>query len=668
MTPFNKFNEAIRKNVNRLMKTSVALQADVERDELWDIYLRSFPEGTNPTYKERTEHDCNCCKQFIRNFGGTVFVNGGKVDTIWNVKTGDFYEEVAREMHMYVSKKAIRNIYMHTESVVGGKPNVQLLENNDTIKWEHFNFKLPSELVNGDKSRILGDASSNYSVLKRSLEELTVGAGEIVVDLIDQNSLYRGEEHRSIVNKFLQLKSKYDKLKTRRQKELFLWEQSVKMKHAGRIKNTVIGTLLADLSDGVDLERAVKSFEDKVAPYNYKRPKALITKSMVKNAEKKVAELGIEDSLKRRFAVAEDITINNVLFADRSAKKKMGVFDELMDGTVGRKPSMDKVEEVSVSDFVEKVLPKADTVEIMVENRHGSNFMSVIAPEDPDSKNILKWGNNFSWTYNGDATDSIKEKVKTAGGTVDGFLRCSLAWSNFDDLDIHVVEPTGSEIYYGDRKGQSGGTLDVDMNAGGRNSRTPVENIIWKNRSRMQEGLYEVYVHNYAKREAADVGFVLEVEVDGDVHTFEYPKAVDDKKRVSVVKFEYTHKNGVKVVDSIPSTTSTKEIWGINTNDFRKVSMVMQSPNHWDDNDVGNRHWFFIMEGCLNPDKARGLYNEFLTPELNEHRKVFEVLGSKIKAEHSEDQLSGLGFSSTKDDAILCRVSGKFNRVIKVKF
>lgn len=46
---------------------------------------------------------------------------------------------------------------------------------------------------------------------------------------------------------------------------------------------------------------------------------------------------------------------------------------------------------------------------------------------------------------NGSVADSFKEKVKAAGGNVDGFMRCSLHWFNYDDLDLHVTEPGGRE-------------------------------------------------------------------------------------------------------------------------------------------------------------------------------------------------------------------------------
>lgn len=98
--------------------------------------------------------------------------------------------------------------------------------------------------------------------------------------------------------------------------------------------------------------------------------------------------------------------------------------------------------------------------------------------------------------------------------------------------------------------------------------------------------------------------------------------------------------------------------------------MIMLSPNHWHDNTIkqGNLHYFFIIDKCINPDQARGFYNEFLNNDLNTHRKVFEVLSSKLKTIESNDQLSGLGFSSTQHNTIIARISGSFNRTIKVKF
>ena len=59
-----------------------------------------------------------------------------------------------------------------------------------------------------------------------------------------------------------------------------------------------------------------------------------------------------------------------------------------------------------------------------------------------------------------------------------GDVQVTLRWDNPVDLDLHVIDPSGEEIYFSHSTSQSGGTLDVDANAGCGND-APVENIYW---------------------------------------------------------------------------------------------------------------------------------------------------------------------------------------------
>jgi len=63
------------------------------------------------------------------------------------------------------------------------------------------------------------------------------------------------------------------------------------------------------------------------------------------------------------------------------------------------------------------------------------------------------------------------------------------------------------------------------------------------------------------------------------------------------------------------------------------------------------------VENCLNPEPVRGIYNEYLSSDLDKHRKVFEILGDKLKCDFSENQMSGFGFSSTKQESVVARVT-----------
>jgi hypothetical protein len=56
-------------------------EVEVDKEEMWALYLNSFPEGANPIFRERRVHDCSCCRHFIRDIGAMVILDGYKVKT-----------------------------------------------------------------------------------------------------------------------------------------------------------------------------------------------------------------------------------------------------------------------------------------------------------------------------------------------------------------------------------------------------------------------------------------------------------------------------------------------------------------------------------------------------------------------------------------------------------
>ena len=136
---------------------------------------------------------------------------------------------------------------------------------------------------------------------------------------------------------------------------------------------------------------------------------------------------------------------------------------------------------------------------------------------------------------------------------------------------------------------------------------------------------------------------------------------------ISVLVFKWTGTE-LEIGESLPAMNASKYVWGIATETFRRVNVVMMSPNHWDDRGVGNKHYFFMLDGCQNDGTARGFYNEFLKGELTPHRKVLEIVGSKMRTDNSINQLSGLGFSSTQRNHLIVRVKGSFTRTLRVTF
>lgn len=668
---FRQFKEAVARQYEQ-MKGHQLYRTEVEKELMWITYIESFPPGTNPMMRERTEHDCQSCKSFIRAVGSMVCEIDGNLVCLWDCEVGEPYTKVAEAMRELVIDAPIKNVLLHDQRHAGVDQNHQQCDDGEIITWEHFHVELPQHCVNQDRGSVYADKQSQRDVFARALGEITDDAIETTIELIDQGSLYRGEEHLHTVQQFAKVKKEWDKLEDEREHDMFTWRQDLGPA-VTRVRNSAIGTLLVDLSEGKTLNDAVRMFESKVAPANYKRPKALVTKAMVNRARKTVEELGYATALGRRFARAEDISVNEVIFANRDARKAMGadVFDELISETRENPKDLDKVEKVPIDKFIRDILPKAASVELLFENKHAGNLVNLVAPQDPEAKLLFKWPNNFSWAYQGDLADSIKERVKSRGGNVTGFFRASLAWFNSDDLDLHLVEPDGTEIHFGRKRSHSGGQLDVDMNvdsSGPNTSRNAVENITYAQPGQMRAGKYHLFVHQYTRREHKDVGFEVEFELGGETITFAYDREVRAKDRVTVAKFEWGPRKGLKITESLPRQDISKTLWNLPTQTYHPVTMVMLSPNHWNGRPIGNRHWFFVLQDCQREGSSRGFFNEYLSDDLREHRKVFELLGSKMRTEEQGEQLSGLGFSSTKRNNVLAKVSGSFNRTINITF
>lgn len=685
---FTEMRDKLMEHFNEMVKDVDHLfEVAVDKDELWNLYLDSFPAGTNEIYRERRWHDCSCCRQFIKTIGNAVTIKDNNIETIWDFRTDDTtYQPVLDALSAFIKSHAVSDIYVSKFNKIGTLQNYEEMEDGHMHEWTHFFVELPDRLVD-KSSRSEGDIKGGFrdtrNVFKRSLDEIDMDSLDTILELINSNTLYKGEEWKGALTEFRKYKKEYDKLASDFEKELYAWEKSVKAGIAiGRIRNHSIGTLLVNVSEGMDLDTAVKKYEQIVAPSNYKRPKAIFTKKMLEDAKKTITELGYMDSLQRRFANLNDITINNVLFSNKSAARRMvgadDIFGQMEKDVVISPKKFSKVEEISAQDFIDKVLPTAKEIEAFVENKHEKNFVSMIAPVSPDAKTMFKWNNGLSWAYSGNITDSdMKQNVKAAGGNVDGVLRFSIMWNegqnDNSDLDAHCKEPDGNEIYFGNCRKPStsrcGGQLDVDITRPMEQmaGKPSVENITWADMSHMKPGVYKFFVNQYAAR--GSKGFKAEVEFNGEIYSFEYNKPVSGNVQVAEVTLDENGIFSIKEKLAGNSSVSSREIWGVNTNQFIPVSVISYSPNYFDEQEgIGHRHLFFFLKDCVNTEEPNGFYLEFLDNDLMKHKRVFEALGAKCHVEDTDDQLSGIGFSMTKRAELVVKVKGATERVMKVKF
>lgn len=95
--------------------------------------------------------------------------------------------------------------------------------------------------------------------------------------------------------------------------------------------------------------------------------------------------------------------------------------------------------------------------------------------------------------------DELIEQAEDVGGR--GKLKVTLLWNFPGDIDLHVLQPNGVELYF-ERKSDpsTGGYLDVDNTSGGQGS---AENMYWENPI---GGVYEIKVNYFSAASSAPQG------------------------------------------------------------------------------------------------------------------------------------------------------------------
>lgn len=709
-----KFSKLIQAQFDKMCQTGKLFRVKMSGQAVWDLYLASFNDGDDPKFRDpaSSTHNCNLCKNFIRRYGNIVSVSeDNTLESIFDVLAEEEFTSVATALSSAIRSSSIDRVFFETFNELnslnyekcskantvfrlGLAQNIKrytaeeaaiygVVKANDTYVFNHLHLDVPTVFV--DKSgrsveSIMGEYRDKYSVFERAMEEINLDTFILVKDLINQGSLFDGATHLEALEKFIGFRAAYAALDTTRAcKDNWLWKTTYDMhERFAKFKNTLMGVLCTELAQGKDINAACQAWNKRVDPVNYMKAKAPFTEKQRKEAQKLVEEGGYVESFDRRMATLDDIKVSEILHVNsgNGEIKPVSMFDSIKPGTTSqhKRSQFDTVEEVTIEKFMKDILPTCTSVEAFLENRMDGNLVTMTTAKNPNSKPMFKWPNNFSRTFNGNLAGKsmIKEAVKAAGGKVDGVLRFSIMWSgdNVDDsdLDAHCYEPNGGHIYFGDRYGRnSAGNLDVDVTRPiSQMPKGAVENITYPIITKMPTGQYVFSVNQFSARQSK--GFKAEIAFGDNLFLYEYARPVVGTIKVATVTLD---KGEFTIVHHLPASEGpgvSKEMYGLQSNNFHKVNLVCLSPNHWDGHGIGNKYYMFMLEGCKSPVELRSFHIEDLIPELYDVRRVLEPLADTIMVPSTDGQLSGLGFNATVHDELIVRLGGSFKRVVKIKF
>ncbi|NPC91435.1 hypothetical protein HOO54_04040 [Bacillus sp. WMMC1349] len=652
-----------KQDINIFFTKSIAgskklFKTDVKN--LYDLYLANIP------VEARQHYTCSECRRFINRYGHLVTIDdtGRTHSVIWDVDhTPTFFIPAVKAMKEAVINARVNGVFL---------PDEKRLGTPRTGQWTHLALELPREMTNRS---MLKNAHQAMAEKKQQFETLTTAFISYSTDTVDKaltfihsGTLYRGERVRPMAEWFKQSIEKVEAIQSSHRREALIWLLAATAPEGfTSVRSSVLGSLLNDIEDGLSTDLIARRFKEKMDPAHYMRSQQGPSASAILEAERVVEKLGISESLKRRYALYEEIP--SFLWQNRGFSKtpqSAGVFGHITPELKQPAHKMTVPNTVMTWEkFKRTVLPTVQNIEALVD--HPSRLMALVTAADDHAPHILSWENTFSWYYHGGIDGEIRRRVEEAGGRYENNeIRASLIWEGYTDLDIHCITPYGEHIYYGSKNGRCGGYLDIDMNGGDHRNSAPVENIRWT--SNAPEGRYRFFVENYAERGNGSTPYKVELEINGKIYTH-IGTAGNTGYRSHPDVFDFVYKKGQQpVIQHISSNDS----WSVETNSFVKVRGITTSPNLWGENPVYaiGQHIFFLLEGVkdLSEGKGRGFFNETLKADLRPIRRTLEAYTAQTPIANADKASAcGIGYSMDHPWDLTLRVTDKLStRFIKI--
>ncbi|WP_301204343.1 hypothetical protein [Bacteroides acidifaciens] len=662
-----------------------------DRDNLWNIFFLHLPE------EGRSHYNCNSCRHFIQTYGTLVVMdkNGNKSSIMWDPKSvPKFFFEAVSKMKEYVEDLPISHIFIPHDTVLG----FGNLTGEDGKDWTHFSLNVTWYMMKfGNYSGIryhrtfknyivnnndfVNEIQQDVNCIINDLEKYDIEVAKKALEMLESGRIYRSNTLVPACKWFIQMHEKTDGKTRNKATDLMFYEMATSKDKNHHIGSSVLGTLLDDIKDGKSFTVIKARVEEKLDPDNYMRSKSGPSASQIEDAEKLVAELGVAESLQRRYARLSDIPknawewvdenpndIKNVVVEkkDEEPAKTGGVFSSVT--PVNKKPEQEKInptqtvpaKTMSYETFKRKILPDVKRLYIKPKD---NRFIGLTAPVNDDAPGIFKWDDNkIAWYYHGGV--DMKRRVEDAGGKYENvWMRASLAWEGPTDLDIHCVFKSAAvdhfsghpdrqdHIYYNSKSGHLNiGRLDVDANGGHVTSHEPVENIYFQRE--VPDGTYQFVVQNYEQRGMMGVPtpFTIELYVNGQTYTTKYEAQHDRMEKWTKTMFIVKKiGNNITVYDQAGQAISSKSD-AVDT--YVPVSGIMKSPNVWGGN-ATEEHRIFVVNRMTDPkpEESAGFFVEFLDRRFHNIRKTMEafIKSTPVKENENGEQVCGYGYMVSSD-------------------
>jgi hypothetical protein len=373
---------------------------DADPGEMWRLYLDSFPPD------DRQFHNCSCCRDFIKRFGGLATVNdsGQLISLAWDEQEAPMrYKYAAGALQRLVRKAKIIQPFLSAEKILG---------HPEAGGWHHF--AILNRNVFGQRGltpyQAMASKREDFKNLMVALNEFNSVHVNALLTLA-QAEVFSGSE--KVVGQLQLLAQLHDLRQPSARSHGLLWRAIAQAPDGFcHPRSSLIGPMLEGLAAGESFATIERKFKAMTHPLQYQRPQAAPTAGAIAQAEKQFAASGLAPALQRRFATIDDVQVK--LWEPQPAPILEGgsVFGHLKaKGAADIAPLAAPAKTITFEKFRRTVLPTAERIQYRVSNLR-ANYTALTAAVDPSAPAILQWDdekarNTVAWyLYHGGSVPS----------------------------------------------------------------------------------------------------------------------------------------------------------------------------------------------------------------------------------------------------------------------
>lgn len=370
--------------------------------KVFDVFINSIPE------EARSHYNCKTCHHFFDKYGTLVFIDeeGDLKSILWNenIASGIFVD-VIKKMRIEVETAGITKPFeccdFNSNDWSRDGYTMAILGIPKTGEWSHFYARINYQNISCsfDPGHTREWATHIFETASHTLNTLSVETITKAIAISSSDKLSNIKNPKKIFEAIKEIKEDINKSTVKGRKYHKLWKYAFDSDLLYHLSGSMEGKLLSDIDEGYSVDSIIERYNEMADPINYRRPKSGPTEGNIKEAEKLIADLGLEPSLKRKFATLEEIP-NFIWKASEEENIEVehegGVFAKVLPKGKTRSEKVDLTSQSAIRmtfiKFVDKVLPEAKKIYFKISG-YRTTYCAYTSALDPEAPPIMKWDN-----------------------------------------------------------------------------------------------------------------------------------------------------------------------------------------------------------------------------------------------------------------------------------